>query len=212
MSRRRRAQSSSGHPRWPPLQLDLISPTRPAAGGPRNTGIDSNSPRCETLHPSRNVSINWGKLATSRPHESSDIRKGVNYLRHGRILLLAASLLAASLTPPRMPAAVFGSDLRGTEPADYKTHYKMPSYQSRKQWEIRRHELQQQVLSAAGLLPLPAKTPLHPRVVRHLEYEDYAIEVILLETLPGYFLGGNLYLPLRQRSSVPAVLIPHGHW
>ena len=111
-----------------------------------------------------------------------------------------------------MPAAVFGSDLRGTEPADYKTHYKMPSYQSRKQWEIRRHELQQQVLSAAGLLPLPAKTPLHPRVVRHLEYEDYAIEVILLETLPGYFLGGNLYLPLRQRSSVPAVLIPHGHW
>jgi dienelactone hydrolase len=111
-----------------------------------------------------------------------------------------------------MPAAVSASGLSGAEPADYKTHFKLPVYQSRKQWETRRQELQQQILSAAGLLPLPAKTPLHPKVVRRLEYEDYAIEVILLETLPGYFLGGNLYLPLGKKTPAPAVLIPHGHW
>src|SRR5215468_2841913 len=69
-----------------------------------------------------------------------------------------------------------------------------------------------QTPAAPGLLPMPAKTPLRPRVVRHLEYKDYAIDVVLLETLPGYFLGGNLYRPIGKKVPAPAVLIPHGHW
>jgi dienelactone hydrolase len=120
-------------------------------------------------------------------------------LTHGKILLFGTLLVAA--------APLYGAEL-----PDFKTHFKMPEYQSRKQWETRRQDLQQQILSAAGLLPQPAKTPLRPKVVRHLEYEDYAIESILLETMPGYFLGGNLYLPLNKKSPAPAVLIPHGHW
>jgi dienelactone hydrolase len=119
-------------------------------------------------------------------------------LTHGKILLFSTLLLSTPLQSAELP--------------DYKTHFTMPVYQSRKQWDTRRQELQQQILSAAGLLPQPAKTPLHPRVVRRLEFEDYAIEVILLETLPGYFLGGDLYLPLNKKSAAPAVLIPHGHW
>jgi len=129
-----------------------------------------------------------------------------------KILPLGTLLLAAALTPPRMPAAVPDSDIRDTELADYKTHFKMPDYRSREQWEARRQELQKQILSAAGLLPMPVRTPLRPEVVRRLEYHDYAIEVILLETLPGYYLGGNLYLPVGKKLPVPAVLIPHGHW
>jgi dienelactone hydrolase len=111
-----------------------------------------------------------------------------------------------------MPAAVPGADVRNTELANYKTHFKMPEYRSRKEWETRRQELQQQILSAAGLLPMPAKTPLRPKVVRRLAYKDYVIEVVLLETLPGYVLGGNLYRPVGKKLPAPAVLIPHGHW
>jgi len=129
-----------------------------------------------------------------------------------RALPLGAFLLSAGLTMPLASAAVPESDARNTELPDYKTHFKMPEYKSRKEWEARRQELQQQILSAAGLLPMPAKTPLRPRVVRHLEYKDYAIEVVLLETLPGYFLGGNLYLPLGKKLPAPGVLVPHGHW
>ena len=116
------------------------------------------------------------------------------------------------LTALPLSAAVPGSDGRETGLADYKTHFKMPDYQSRKDWEVRRQELQRQILSAAGLLPMPAKAPLRPKVVRRLEYKDYVIEVILLETLPGYLLGGNLYLPIGKKLPAPAVLIPHGHW
>jgi dienelactone hydrolase len=127
-------------------------------------------------------------------------------LRHGVIWS------AAAIAVLRLPAAVPESDVRDAEPADYKTHFKMPDYKSRKEWEARRQELQQQILSAAGLLPMPARTALRPRVVRRLEYPDYSIDVVLLETLPGYFLGGNLYRPTGKKLPAPAVLIPHGHW
>jgi len=62
------------------------------------------------------------------------------------------------------------------------------------------------------LTPMPSKTPLHARVIRTFEYDEYSIEVVLIETFPGYYLGGNLYLPAVRTGPAPAVLIPHGHW
>jgi len=59
---------------------------------------------------------------------------------------------------------------------------------------------------------MPEKTPLRPKIVRRLDYSDYSIETILIETLPGYYLGGNLYRPSGKGLPGPAVLIPHGHW
>ncbi len=59
---------------------------------------------------------------------------------------------------------------------------------------------------------MPVKAPLRPKIIRRLEYEDYSIEVFLIETLPGYYLGGNLYRPAGKKLPAPAVLIPHGHW
>jgi dienelactone hydrolase len=37
---------------------------------------------------------------------------------------------------------------------------------------------------------------------------------VLLETLPGFYLGGNLYRPLKPAppGGFPAVVSPHGHW
>src|SRR5215831_11032229 len=102
-----------------------------------------------------------------------------------RNMLICTFLLGAPLVMPQTPAAP-DFDVRETELPNYRTHFKMPEYATRKHWEARRQELQQQILSAAGLFPMPAKTPLRPRVVRHLEYKDYAIEAVLLETLPGY--------------------------
>ena len=120
--------------------------------------------------------------------------------------------LVTTGVPRSAPAAVPASDIRNTATADYKTHFKMPEYTSLKQWEDRRSSLQQQILAAAGLLPMPLKTPLRPKIVRRLAYQDYSIEVVLIETLPGYFLGGNLYRPVGKSVPAPAVLIPHGHW
>ncbi|MEO7650043.1 MAG: acetylxylan esterase, partial [Bryobacteraceae bacterium] len=45
-----------------------------------------------------------------------------------------------------------------------------------------------------------------------LERGDYSIEKVLLETMPGYYLGGNLFRPLGRRGKFPGVLKAHGHW
>ena len=128
------------------------------------------------------------------------------------LIIQGLVLLAIAAIPPPAPAAVPESDIRNTGTVDYKTHFKMPDYTSRKQWEVRRSKLRQQILSAAGLLPMPVKTPLRPKIVRRLNYQDYSIEVVLIETLPGYYLGGNLYRPTGKTAPAPAVLLPHGHW
>ena len=120
--------------------------------------------------------------------------------------------LVVAVVPRPAPAAVPESDIRNIESPGVKTHFTMPEYSSRKQWEERGTSLRRQILSAAGLLPMPAKAPLRPKVVRRLDYPDYSIEVILIETLPGYFLGGNLYRPAGKSTPAPAVLLPHGHW
>jgi len=127
--------------------------------------------------------------------------------------LLAATLLfTAAVVPAASTAAISDTDIRTSELPGYKTHFSMPEYRTRDQWEARRQELRKQILSAAGLLPMPLRTPLHPKIVRHLEFKDYAVDVVLLETMPGYFLGGNLYRPVGKKQPAPAVLIPHGHW
>lgn len=109
-------------------------------------------------------------------------------------------------------AAVSTYDVRNVEVPDPKTHFRTPVYKTRKEWLERKDQLRKQILSAAGLLPMPVKTPLHPTFVRRNTFADYAIDVVLLETMPGYYLGGNLYRPLQAKSGAPAVLLPHGHW
>src|SRR5450759_2574607 len=103
---------------------------------------------------------------------------------------LVSALLALSMWGANPPA-----DVRNVEVYTFKTHFRPRDYGSRRGWESRKSKLREQALSAAGLLPAPEKTPLKPRVVRRFDYEGYSIEVVLLETLPGYFLGGDLYIP-----------------
>ena len=79
-------------------------------------------------------------------------------------------------------------------------------------WKTRRAHLQKQVLSAAGLLPYPEKCALKPEIFGRLERSGYSIEKVLIQTLPGYYLGGNLYRPLGKPGKHPGILSPHGHW
>jgi hypothetical protein len=42
-------------------------------------------------------------------------------------------------------------------------------------------------------------------------YEGYSVENIAFESIPGFFVTGNLYKPLKKQKKNPAVLCPHGH-
>ncbi len=117
------------------------------------------------------------------------------------------ALLAAPLA-----AQIPAEDSRNTRIPDTDTHFSMPQYKTLAEWESRRQQLRRQILFAAGLDPMPGKTPLRPQIFGKLERGDYSIEKVYLETLPGYYLAGNLYRPAGRGGKFPAVAHPHGHW
>lgn len=123
-------------------------------------------------------------------------------MRTAWIGLLAGCLLG------QVPA----EDSRNTNIPNTDTRFTMPEYKTLAQWETRKSALRKQILFAAGLLPMPERTPLNPNIFGRIEREDYTIEKVYLETLPGCYLGGNLYRPLKRPGKLPAVAKPHGHW
>ncbi|MEJ7709845.1 MAG: hypothetical protein WKF84_08295 [Pyrinomonadaceae bacterium] len=90
------------------------------------------------------------------------------------------------------------TDSRNVNIPHTDTHFTMPVYKTRAEWEARVRRMRTQILSAAGLLPMPEKSPLNPRIFGRIENKDYSVEKVYIETLPGYYLGGNLYRPLEQ--------------
>jgi dienelactone hydrolase len=131
-----------------------------------------------------------------------------------RIALLAAVCAACSLhIPAQAPGTHLpAEDARNTRIVTTDTHLPLPAFTSLQAWEQRRKALQLQILVSAGLSPIPAKTPLNPQVFGKISVGDYTIEKVLIETLPGFYLGGNLYRPLNGKTRHLAVLNPHGHW
>ncbi len=80
------------------------------------------------------------------------------------------------------------------------------------QWKLRREEIKKQILWAAGLDPAPPRSPLNPRSFGKTTGDGYTVENIAIQTMPGFWLAGNLYRPLNATGKVPAILHPHGHW
>jgi hypothetical protein len=78
-------------------------------------------------------------------------------------------------------------------------------------WKARAGYLREHVLASAGLLPLPDKTPLNPVVFGEVTRADYRVSKVYFESLPGFFVTGNVYRPGGD-GPFPAVLSPHGHW
>ncbi len=80
-------------------------------------------------------------------------------------------------------------------------------------WQVRAEGLRDQLRVSLGLWPEPPRTDLHPQVSGTLDRDGYAIDKVVLETMPGVFLAGNLYRPMSTSPSrrYPVVLCPHGH-
>jgi len=104
------------------------------------------------------------------------------------------------------------TDGRAREVRTTDTPCQLASYPTREAWQAHAWQLRRQILASAGLLPMPRKTPLRPRVFGRLERPGYSVEKVYLESRPGFYLCGNLYRPLGKPGPHPAVLCPHGHW
>jgi uncharacterized protein len=86
------------------------------------------------------------------------------------------------------------------------------SYQTREEWLQRTEIIKQGILTGAGLLPFPEKTPLNPRYTAERKYDGYSVKNVAIESLPGVFVTGSLYLPEKKSKKMAGILSTHGHW
>ena len=112
----------------------------------------------------------------------------------------------------RLAAGNAHDDVRIGRVLDEHSHYELSPCTDREEWLRRAHDLRQRILCCCGLWPMPERQPLNARVFGRVEHDGYATEKVYFESRPGFFVTGNLYRPLQERPSRPAVLCPHGHW
>lgn len=78
-------------------------------------------------------------------------------------------------------------------------------------WEKRKECLREGLLTAMELNPLPPKLPIKPLYTGQNSFDNYTVENVAFECVPGVWVIGNLYKPVGKKTSYPAMLIPHGH-
>ena len=116
---------------------------------------------------------------------------------------IAACAFAALVAAVQTPAGLTVSHAR--------RRFAPPHYATVEAWKPRAAYLREHVLASAGLLPLPEKTPLRAIDLRRGPARRLRVSKVYFESLPGFFVTGNLYRPDRRRP-VSGDLSPHGHW
>jgi cephalosporin-C deacetylase-like acetyl esterase len=78
-------------------------------------------------------------------------------------------------------------------------------------WERQRPELRRQFLDMMGLWPLPPRTDLKATVTGTLDADQFTVEKLHFQSLPGLYVTANLYVPKKVTALCPAVLYVCGH-
>lgn len=107
-------------------------------------------------------------------------------------------------------------DPRLQPPKDLDGYFPFEVSESKQAWEKRATELRLQMRVALGVHPEPERSPLNAVIHGELDRGDYSVAKVYFESLPGFFVTGNLYRPAGKNADrtqrKPGVLSPHGHW
>ncbi|MBL7141117.1 MAG: acetylxylan esterase, partial [Planctomycetes bacterium] len=85
------------------------------------------------------------------------------------------------------------------------------TFETRDQWQARADRNREGILRGANLWPLPARCPLSPVIRGRQERKGYTVENVAFESLPGFYVTGNLYRPAKEQKAYAGILCPHGH-
>jgi len=85
-------------------------------------------------------------------------------------------------------------------------------YKTAEEWEKRKKDLKHCLLEALQLSPLPAAPNNKPIITPKRKFDGYTVENIAIEILPGLWINGSLYKPIKYKGKIPVILNPDGHW
>lgn len=132
-----------------------------------------------------------------------------------RLLLCVGAAFSPSAlagAPRALPEGQLPNDLRFQPLKDLDGYFPFTPPTTVEAWQRRADAVRRQLLVTLGLWPAPTKTPLNAVVHGKVEREDYTVEKVYFESVPGFFVTGNLYRPKGRSGRLPGVLCPHGHW
>jgi SSS family transporter len=85
-------------------------------------------------------------------------------------------------------------------------------YHNKSEWEARKAELLPCIYQALELSPLPPKPSTTPITTPWRKFDGYEVSNIAIELLPGLYINGSLYRPLKFKGKIPVILNPDGHF
>lgn len=94
---------------------------------------------------------------------------------------------------------------------EIETNQSLLQYETLSQWQQDREELRSDLFSMLGLHPRPEKTPLNARKLGVVQHDEFRVEKLTFESMPGLYVTGNLYVPNEVTDRLPTILYVCGH-
>ncbi len=85
-------------------------------------------------------------------------------------------------------------------------------YNNKSSWELRKDSLLGCIVATLGLDKLPKQSGAKPILTKTRTHDGYSVQDFALETLPGVFINGSIYMPLQAKGKIPVVFHPDGHF
>lgn len=78
-------------------------------------------------------------------------------------------------------------------------------------WEAKKEGYRKQLFEMLSLDPLPPKSDLKPVVTGRAERDDFIVENLHFQSMPGLYVTANFYLPKNHTGNLPTILYVCGH-
>lgn len=86
------------------------------------------------------------------------------------------------------------------------------TYSDKESWTKRASLIRATIRHGAKLETLPIRCSLNPIRKNKRIFDGYSVENVAFESLPGFYVTGNLYLPSTFSGTIPGIVCPHGHF
>ena len=96
----------------------------------------------------------------------------------------------------------------GKEQLDYLSTL----YSDVSSWEKRKAELKNCMRESLRLKVMPPRPKSKPIITNKRTFDGYTVENVALEVLPGVYVCGSLYQPIKPKGKIPVILNPDGHF
>jgi hypothetical protein len=83
---------------------------------------------------------------------------------------------------------------------------------SKSEWEARAKLVRERIMDGMEWKKLSRSNIGKPIIHSRRVMDGYTVENVAFESLPGFYVTGNLYRPTAKLKSYAGILSPHGHW